>query len=358
MNALPFSKRIFLTTLVVVVFFVLVFLFSPYLGAAIYAFGGVVATFAGFMFGPRGGLVMGLLMFPAILVFQHFSSGDNNLGQPLVASFAFTICGYAIGRFSELQQRLKKELADHINTQRQLVEHQSQLMTAAKFSALGEMAGGIAHEINSPLTAILMRAQQMQVLLNRSPIDENQLRHCCKSVELMSIRISKIINGMKKFSRVSDSNQPFESIPLASILDDSFALCAEKFRNTGIQMQFNLPDEKILISCRAVEISQVILNILNNAADATEGQSDRKILVSVTQKPNSVEIRIADNGPGIKKEVAEKLFEPFFTTKPVGKGTGLGLSISMGLIKGHKGQLRLDTSSSQTCFVIELPRAV
>jgi signal transduction histidine kinase len=105
----------------------------------------------------------------------------------------------------------------------------------------------------------------------------------------------------------------------------------------------------------SIQISQVILNLLNNAFDAIQDATDKWIKIQTYIEHGQVQIRVTDCGHGISNEVAKKIMQPFFTTKPIGKGTGLGLSISKGIVEAHQGKLTIDTESKNTCFVITLP---
>ena len=142
---------------------------------------------------------------------------------------------------------------------------------------------------------------------------------------------------------------------LESIIEDTLNLCAEQFSHRNIAIKVGtIP--AVLISCRSAQISQVVINILNNAKDAIEEYAEKWISIEFVEETNKVEIRISDCGLGISPEAASKIFQPFFTTKDVGKGTGLGLSISKGIIEDHKGRIFVDHAVNHTCFVIELPK--
>ena len=114
-------------------------------------------------------------------------------------------------------------------------------------------------------------------------------------------------------------------------------------------------DETLVFQGRGTEISQVLVNLLNNADDAISKMPEKWIKLSVQNRSDWLEIRVTDSGHGIPPGDQKKLFQPFFTTKEIGKGTGLGLSISHGIVKNHGGELTLDTTSPNTCFVVRLP---
>ncbi len=132
-------------------------------------------------------------------------------------------------------------------------------------------------------------------------------------------------------------------------------LCAERFKNNGVQIDAKgICDTTVF--CRETQISQVILNLLNNAFDATQEFEQRWIKIAAEVTPNSmVQISVTDSGKGIAKEHQDKIMLPFFTTKALGKGTGLGLSISLGIMEANKGKIYLDKTCTNTRFILELP---
>jgi C4-dicarboxylate-specific signal transduction histidine kinase len=228
-------------------------------------------------------------------------------------------------------------------------------------ASLGEMASGVAHEINNPLTIIQGRAIRLLQLSekNESIPNESLLEHLTGIVDTTK-RIAKIIKGLAIFSRNAEKDS-LEPMEVNRIVEDTLELCRERFRENDIELKINSPHE-IILSCRPTQISQVLLNLLNNAFDAVQDLDEKWVRVEVkpasrTFHENWIEISITDSGAGLTPAVAEKMMEPFFTTKEVGKGTGLGLSISRGIVEGHGGKIFLDTHSSRTRFVIELPFA-
>jgi len=227
------------------------------------------------------------------------------------------------------------------------------LIHSAKMIALGEMAGGIAHEINNPLTIISVRAELLERELDCDKYDKINCQKSITSIKSTVARIAKIISGLKTFSRNAE-NAPQREESVAEIFSNSLALCKERFERENISLICdNIEDATI--SCRAVQISQVILNLLNNAFDATQALEKKWIKIEIKNYSSHVEIRISDSGCGISPEISSKIMQPFFTTKPVGKGIGLGLSISTGIVEEHGGTLRLDPTATHTTFVMSLP---
>jgi signal transduction histidine kinase len=160
---------------------------------------------------------------------------------------------------------------------------------------------------------------------------------------------------MRSFAR-SGEQDPFQPTCLKDIFEDVMQLCEKTFSQRDIKLKAPHLDPSLVIECRESQISQVLLNLLNNASDAINKGSDKWIQIEVTPRDKEIEISITDSGTEISPEVRKRLFQPFFTTKEVGKGTGLGLSISKKIVESHRGTLKLDLDSSKTRFVVTLPR--
>lgn len=223
----------------------------------------------------------------------------------------------------------------------------------SKMATLGEMASGIAHEINNPVAIICGYAGQINMLSSMDKFDKDKFIEISKKIDNTGKRISKIIKGLKSYSRDA-SLDPMQRVTLESIIDDTLSLCEEKFRQNSIRLERPLDISDIYISCRPVEISQVLLNLLNNAFDAIEKLDDKWIKISVEKEPGYLYLKVKDSGKA-PINIAEKIFNPFYTTKDIGKGTGLGLSICYGIIEKHGGLLSLDIESETTTFVVKLP---
>jgi len=249
-----------------------------------------------------------------------------------------------------------KERTKQLEESQQLILSQQQsLMSSSKMSALGEMAGGVAHEINNPLAAIKALSGQLQEVVDDDPLDKNLIKDMANQVEKTTNRIAKIVQGLRSFSR-DGSNDPFHSVNVHQLIEETLSFCHERFKNGGTRIFVEDFKKDICFEGRATEVSQVILNLLNNAHDAISNSKEKWIKISVVDQNDFVNIRITDCGDGVPSNVREKIFQPFFTTKEIGKGTGMGLSISAGIIEGHRGKLKLDTQCPNTCFVVELPK--
>ena len=230
---------------------------------------------------------------------------------------------------------------------------QQALLQSAKMTSLGEMSGGVAHEINTPLAIIIAASSQINYYLKSEFLDIEKAAYIAKKIETTAQRISQIVRGLRTFSRDSE-NDPWQVISIKQIIMDASSLCSEKFKNSQIRFEVDLSSDA-LVRCIPTQISQVILNLLNNAYDSVLEKSEKWIRISIEKDGDLVRLRITDSGPGIKIDIQAKMMQPFFTTKEVGKGTGLGLSISKGIVETFKGRLCYEDHDKHTSFIVELP---
>ncbi|MGE3260729.1 MAG: PAS domain S-box protein [Bacteriovoracia bacterium] len=235
-------------------------------------------------------------------------------------------------------------------------ESQARITQSSKLASLGEMAGGLAHEINNPLTIIKTKAEQITLKLEREKsIDPAWLMEKIKVVDQTVDRIAKIIKGLKSFARDSRFD-PMDSCDLRAVIEDTLSLCSARFMSHNIDLSVKVPKTALQLECRSVQLAQVFLNLLNNAFDAVQESSRPWVRIEAREDKVSFEISITDSGPGVEKSLRSKIMHPFFTTKEIGKGTGLGLSISRGIVEAHGGKLFLDEDSPHTRFVVSLPK--
>ncbi len=226
---------------------------------------------------------------------------------------------------------------------------------AEKMAVLGEMSSGIAHEINNPLAIIRGKTQLIERDLSTGFGSPETLSRNVTVIRETVDRITKIIRGLQNFAR--DGRQdPFVLEPVSTIIEDTLNLCHTRFKNNGIAIHIDSYPSGLEVECRSIQISQVLLNLMNNAFDAVYNLPEKWVRISVTSSESRIRIRVTDSGAGIPIELHEKIVRPFFTTKPVGKGTGLGLSISYGIVRSHGGSLVVDSNSKNTSFLMELPK--
>ena len=248
--------------------------------------------------------------------------------------------GIFFNQMADTIQKYNEHLEELVHTRtKQLGEAQTMLVHSSKLSALGEMAGGVAHEINTPLAVISMRIEQLEDLAREESegkkLNKEDVIAITQVITKTVKRISKIITGLKSFAR-DGSKDSLSKVAVVDLIKDSFSLCSEKFANHGVQLDMKSSSknlEQLFIDCRETEISQVLINLLNNSFDAIEKRSHPWITVFIEEDGDRINISVIDAGEGIPLEIQDKMMQPFFTTKEIGKGTGLGLSISQGIIE-------------------------
>jgi signal transduction histidine kinase len=270
-----------------------------------------------------------------------------------------------IGDLASSFNVMLKKLKDHrdnlesmVNERTAVIERQQmQLAEASKLSSLGEMAAGIAHEINNPLAIISASMRTIEKLSEKGKLTDELLIEIVTDVNHTVSRVGKIISGLRNVSRDSSDDDVVE-VPIRDILSDVLGLCSEKIKHNDVNFDCNLAEEKFgtLINCNRVQISQVLLNLIGNSYHAVEELEERWIKVEVRDGVDFVEVAVNDSGPGIPKDIQEKMFNPFFTSKEVGKGTGLGLSISMNIMKKHNGSLYVDNTLKHTSIVLRFKK--
>lgn len=295
------------------------------------------------------GLDHTLIIYPQTEFFQQHSHSSPQLAL-LMTLFMLFVAGFIFEQLT-ISQQTERLI---IKRTRELEDSKVQLINSSKMASLGEMASSMAHEINNPITIILGKVKVIRVMLEDLKVNHPALNDEITKIEQTTGRISKIVKGLKSFSRAAQ-NDPFELIPVEKIIQETLDLCFERLKANGIKLTID-PIPQVCLFCRPSQISQVFLNLLNNSSDALALVKDKFIVVKFKiEEPDRLFISITDSGPGIPPEIGARIMEPFFTTKGVGKGTGLGLSIAKGIIEDHGGSIKLDTKSPQTRFVIELP---
>ena len=219
-----------------------------------------------------------------------------------------------------------EEITEKIEMERKKEEQSAKLSHLSKMSALGEMASGIAHEIYNPLSIIKGFADLIHKKASKGAIDVKELLQISSEMQGTSRRITEIVEGLRFFAR-EGSHDPMELTSVDNILSTTLRICSERFRKYGVKLEVRNFDKNQTVACREVQISQVVLNLLNNAFDSVKNEDEKRVTIETELHDGNVYIRISDSGPGVPEMLWSKIFEPFFATNPIGLGTGMGLSI-------------------------------
>lgn len=253
----------------------------------------------------------------------------------------------------ELSRLAKIKMEDMEET---IKQRTAMLENSNRLAALGEMAAGIAHEVNNPLTIINANCSILQTLLKTNKFDLERFNKSLMQIQDTVFRITKIVQGLRIFSR-DGSHDNFENCDIELVINDTFELCQKKLENSDIAIYRQLPPTPVSAMVNRVQLSQVFLNLIINAKDAIENCKEEKwIKILVEDFDKNLKISFIDSGLGIPPEIRKKIMNPFFTTKPVGKGTGLGLSISHSIVAAHQGTFTIDENSPNTKFDIIIPK--
>jgi PAS domain S-box-containing protein len=253
--------------------------------------------------------------------------------------------------------KVARDISDRKVLETELEVRRAQAVASARLSALGMMAAGIAHEINNPLAVIHASASDLMDMAETGDVPLKALQAASSRIKLTANRISKIVKSLRQTAR-EGSTDPFQRASIAEIVEQALELCKERFRVHSVRLEIPRVDPALHISCREVQIAQVLLNLLQNAFDAVvECEGDRWVRLEVASNAQSASFDVIDSGPGVPPDLKVRIMEPFFTTKPVGKGTGLGLSLSKAIVDEHGGDLKLCEKDSHTCFSVLLPLA-
>lgn len=231
---------------------------------------------------------------------------------------------------------------------------EEQLIYNSKLASLGEMAAGLAHQLNNPLSIIVGYLDVIGEEVRKNPEADLKLKKAFDRIGAALKRLTIIIAGLRIFSR-SSSSKFIEKTLVQRFIEDTLTLCQERFLTYQVEVRVN-PVPGLIFHCNRADLTQVVLNLLNNSFEAVRDLPEKWIELTVSEQPSgNLKIAIKDSGKGIPQEHSDKIMQPFFTTKEPGKNAGLGLSTSLSLARKYGGDLYLDSNQSNTCFVFEIP---
>lgn len=233
--------------------------------------------------------------------------------------------------------------------QKSLRDRSDELMKASNLIILGEMSAGIAHEINNPLQSLSLN---LMVMKDKYP-HHDLISHYALNESLIQ-KMGKMVQGLKDLSK-SDQAYDTEVFVFSKVMEDVLAITSGRIKKNNIQIFIH--DEQLLKTrASKVQMTQVLINLLNNSIDAIKLLEVRWIKIEVESWDQFLQISISDSGKGISNHVADNMMRPFFTTKDRNHGTGLGLSISKSIVEKNNGSLFYDASSENTKFILLLPK--
>lgn len=252
---------------------------------------------------------------------------------------------------SQARDRLEEEIADHRATEAKLQGVQQDLVQANRLAILGQVAAGVAHEINQPVATIRAYAENANVFLDRrqtEPVKEN-----LSAIAALTERIGTITEELKAFARKGRTAP--EPVDLGSVIEGAVVLLRSRFAGRLDALKIELPPTGLGVVGTRIRLEQVLINLFQNALEALEGRDEAKVEVSVRETSEEVEIVVSDNGPGIPAAILDSLFTPFNTSKE--KGLGLGLVISKDIVVDYGGRIDVESNGNGTRFTVHLRKA-
>jgi PAS domain S-box-containing protein len=308
---------------------------------------------------------MAILKKDGYLAFATLSVKTLNASQTGGSNLAFCIL-HDMGEKKAMERdllakhwELKSAYEELERAHMELKSAQEALVQAGKLAALGELAAGVAHELNQPLSGIMGFSQELEKLLQKKFADPSALDFASE-ISKNSLRMKKIIQQLREFTR--KSVEDFQEIEIRHVIEESLKLLDQQFRSRGIEVKIEQDSDLPKIYCNPFQLEQVFINLATNARDAIEatGNASGKIEISVRKKSNDpkrfLEVEFRDDGIGMNSETKNRALDPFYTTKEVGKGTGLGLSVSYGILSKIHGSIMIESTPGKgASFLLTLP---
>lgn len=250
----------------------------------------------------------------------------------------------------ELWDNLQEQVVQLEKALSELKQTQSELVQSEKLASIGQLAGGMAHEINNPLQVIRGRIELLFNRIGVDPASARDLETVLKHVD----RIADIVSGLLRFARRRPEGES-QAFSVDDAIRETLAVLGNHLKVGNIKLVTRLRSPRPCVLGSSVKMQQVFTNIILNAQQAMEGVGG-ELSIQTSESHGCVSVSISDTGPGIGEEHLPHVFEPFFTTKPEGRGTGLGLSVTYGIVQSHGGQIEVKSREGEgTTFIITLP---
>jgi two-component system NtrC family sensor kinase len=272
-----------------------------------------------------------------------------------IAIMLFLLWALVVASFTYFMSRKMTLRVEEVLIQKEKMS--DQVVEAGRLASIGELAAGIAHEINNPVAIMVEEAGWIQDLLGEedpaTPDNLAEIKRATSQIATQGTRCKEITHKLLSFARKTDPT--IKQIDLNEMVTDMIALVDQKTRYASVQVETELAPDLPPLMASATELQQVLLNLLNNSV-AAMGASGGVIRITTHSEDGNISLKVADNGSGIAEANLARIFDPFFTTKPVGQGTGLGLSICYGIISKLGGDIKVQSArGTGTTFTIILP---
>ena len=269
-------------------------------------------------------------------------------------SYGFVIKENEENELTSLIQSINKMSLNLAEKEEKLEKVKMELVRKSRLASLGEVSSNIAHEINNPSSVIQSTLFILNKKIDEDKVDKEEIIKGLQRIKKMIERMNKIIAGFRKLSRV-DNDSDFEHFSIDDLVNESIVLVENKLKHNGIELSFDKKGIEKDIFGNTIQLSQVIINMLNNSIYAIKDLESKWIKIESFIDESKTQIMITDSGGGIPEEIRAKIFEPFFSSKKIGDGTGIGMSISCEILLKHGGTIKIDSDCPNTRFIITIP---
>ena len=292
-----------------------------------------------------------------LLVYRQNTSDAFSIVQRAkkLALLIFVVGGLAIITMAYALTRLVVGSIAKSDREKEMMNRQ--VIETSKLASVGELAAGIAHEINNPVAIMVEEAGWIQDLLEEEEFEDtenlNEFTRALLQIKTQGNRCKEITHKLLSFARKTETNS--KEVDINKLIADLVDLSKQKTKYNNVKININILDQLPVINASSTELQQIFLNLVNNAIDAMD-TTGGEVNITARLVEKKILIEISDTGPGIPSSNIDRIFDPFFTTKPVGKGTGLGLSICYGIITKMGGDIDVVSEVGKgTAFTVTLP---
>ena len=286
---------------------------------------------------------------------ERIMDGDYRAGERLNSHDELGQLAAGFDRAATDIRHLMQEKQEHLDT---LERNQHQLVQSGKLAAVGELAAGVAHELNNPLSAVLTYSVLIRERAEKVPAQALEpmpkLIERLQLIETAAKRCKTIADNLLTFARQEDSEKG--PVNLDKLVDDSLDLMKPMLKRKKVTVERPIEPGLAPTFGNATQLQQIVVNLVGNALHAVDVGGQVRVAARAGDD-DQCELSVADNGPGIEPELADRIFEPFVTSKPPTEGTGLGLSIVYGIVQDHGGRIEVESSNEGTTFKVYLPLA-